>query len=86
MENSELQDQTTDATVEKLAGLNERLDDMLLELGALKDYMPDDDDLEGLKNYNKPVNLPPLREDKKKHNKKQSGDQQLHTHGKKKTD
>jgi len=59
---------------------------MLLELGALKDYMPDDDDLEGLKNYNKPVNLPPLKEDKKTPNKKQSIDQQLHIHGNKKTD
>lgn len=59
---------------------------MLLELGALKDYMPDDDDLESLKNYTKPVNLPPLPEDKKTHKKKQSPDQQLHTHGNKKTD
>jgi len=60
--------------------LNEKLDDMLLELGALKDYMPNDNDLEGLKKYNKPVNLPPLIEDKKTHNNnKPSPDQQLHT-------
>lgn len=59
-------------TVERLAGLNERLDDMLLELGSLKDYMPDDEDLENLQKYNKPVKLRPLKEDEKKHNNKQS--------------
>jgi len=73
-----------DSTVEKLVGLNERLDDVLLELGALKDYMPDDDDLEDLKKYNKPINLPPLKEEKKKHN-KHSSNKQSCIHGDKKT-
>lgn len=64
----------TDITVAKLAGLNERLDDMLLELGELKNYMPDEDDLENLQKYNKAMKLKPMPEDKKKQKSDQQSD------------
>jgi hypothetical protein len=74
-----------DVTAEKLAGMNDRLDDMLSELGALRDIMPDEDDFDDLQNYNKPVKLPPLKETKKKQNhNKQSSDQQPYVIGNKK--
>ena len=45
----------------KLAGLNERLDELLLELGELKDYMPDEDDVENLGKPHKNVKLKPTK-------------------------
>jgi hypothetical protein len=58
---------TNDPIGNKLASLNNRLDDLLLELGDLETNMPDEDDLKKLRNPNASVNLPKLREFKKKH-------------------
>ena len=58
---------TKDPISKKLAALNDRLDDLLLELGDLETNMPDEDDLKKLGNPNASVNLPKLREFKKNH-------------------
>ena len=53
---------------DKLVGLNERLDELLLELGDLKGSMPSDDDVENLGKPHKNVKLKPTEaEIKQKH-------------------
>ncbi|KAG0556516.1 hypothetical protein KC19_11G059500 [Ceratodon purpureus] len=85
METHEEKIQNMYESAEKLAGMNHKLDDMLSELGALKDLMPSDYDLENLQKYNMPVSLPPMNEEKEQEYVQKSSDLQ-HANGNKKTE
>lgn len=50
--------------------MNERLNNVLAELDSLKDIMPHNEDLDDLKQFNKPVDLPPMPKEPPKQDKK----------------
>lgn len=64
--------QISDPTIDKLAKMNERLNNVLAELDSLKDIMPHNEDLDDLKQFNKPVDLPPMPKEPPKQDKKLS--------------